>query len=109
MLGDLRGVPFPPRNSGSFNFPAFSLYNKGNSGARGRTRGHRAPLRVIQKGVSGKVKRESLRGCKRIVVKVGTSSITYPTGKIDLEKMELLVRELSDLHNAGRELILVTH
>ena len=37
MLGDLRGVPFPPRNSGSFNFPAFSLYNKGNSGSQGRT------------------------------------------------------------------------
>ena len=54
------------------------------------------------------MKRESLRGCKRIVVKVGTSSITYPTGKINLEKMERLVRELADLHNSGRELILVS-
>ena len=51
------------------------------------------------------MKRESLRGCKRIVVKVGTSSITYPTGKINLEKMERLVRELADLHNSGRELM----
>ncbi len=54
------------------------------------------------------MKREDLRACKRIVVKVGTSSITYPTGKINLEKMELLVRELSDLHNSGLELILVS-
>lgn len=54
------------------------------------------------------MERENLRGCRRIVVKVGTSSITYPTGQINLEKMELLVREVSDLHNSGRELILVS-
>ena len=45
---------------------------------------------------------------RRVVVKVGTSSITYPTGRIDLGKMERLTRELSDLHNAGRELILIS-
>ena len=39
---------------------------------------------------------------------MGTSSITYSTGKIDLERMERLVRELSDLHNSGHELILVS-
>jgi len=55
-----------------------------------------------------KVKRDDLRNCKRIVVKVGTSSITYPTGKVNLGKMELLARELSDLHSAGRELVLTT-
>ncbi|MCL2009718.1 MAG: glutamate 5-kinase [Synergistaceae bacterium] len=54
------------------------------------------------------MKREDLRKCKRIVVKVGTSSITYPTGKINLGKMELLAREMSDLHSAGRELVLTT-
>ena len=54
------------------------------------------------------MKREDLRNCKRIVVKVGTSSITYPTGKVNLGKMELLARELSDLHSAGRELVLTT-
>lgn len=54
------------------------------------------------------MKREDLCNCKRIVVKVGTSSITYPTGKINLGKMELLVRELSDLHSAGRELLLAS-
>jgi glutamate 5-kinase len=54
------------------------------------------------------VKRENLRNCKRIVVKVGTSSITYPTGKVNLGKIELLARELSDLHSAGRELVLTS-
>jgi glutamate 5-kinase len=54
------------------------------------------------------VKREALRNCKRIVVKVGTSSITYSTGKVNLGKMELLARELSDLHGEGRELILIS-
>jgi glutamate 5-kinase len=54
------------------------------------------------------VKREDLRATKRIVVKVGTSSITYPQGKINLGKMELLARELSDLHSAGRELVLTS-
>lgn len=54
------------------------------------------------------MKREELGNCKRIVVKVGTSSITYPTGKVNLGKMELLARELSDLHSAGRELILIS-
>ncbi|NLL37868.1 MAG: glutamate 5-kinase [Fretibacterium sp.] len=52
--------------------------------------------------------RKCFQDCKRLVVKVGTSSITYPTGKINLGKMELMVRELSDLHNSGRELILVS-
>ena len=55
-----------------------------------------------------KREREELRSCKRIVIKVGTSSITYPTGKVNLGKMERLARELSDLHSAGRELILTS-
>ncbi len=54
------------------------------------------------------LEREQLRNSKRIVIKVGTSSITYPTGKINLGKMEILVRELSNLHNSGRSLVLVS-
>ena len=55
-----------------------------------------------------RVKREKLREAKRIVIKVGTSSITYPTGQIDLGKMERMARELADLHNSGREILLVS-
>ncbi len=45
---------------------------------------------------------------KRIVIKVGTSSLTYPSGKIHLRKMEELITVLSDLKNRGLEVILVS-
>ncbi len=45
---------------------------------------------------------------KRIVVKVGTSTLTHPSGSLDLRSMEYLVRVLSDLSGAGHEIILVT-
>ncbi|MGP1365988.1 MAG: glutamate 5-kinase [Schwartzia sp. (in: firmicutes)] len=54
------------------------------------------------------MKRAGLKEAKRIVVKVGTSTITYPTGKMNLSRMENLVRELTDLANQGREILLVT-
>lgn len=45
---------------------------------------------------------------KRIVIKVGTSSLTHDTGKTDLKRIEKLVRVLSDLLNMGNEIILVS-
>lgn len=45
---------------------------------------------------------------KRIVVKVGTSSLTYETGKTNIRRMKKLVEVLSDLSNRGCEVILVT-
>lgn len=45
---------------------------------------------------------------KRAVVKVGTSTLTHETGKINLERMEAMVRVLSDLMNAGIEIVLVS-
>lgn len=45
---------------------------------------------------------------QRIVVKVGTSTLTHESGKLDLRNMERLVRTLSDLHNMGHDIILVT-
>ena len=44
----------------------------------------------------------------RIVVKVGTSTITNELGKCDLRAVERLARVLSDIHNMGNEVILVT-
>ena len=38
-----------------------------------------------------------------IVVKVGTSTLTYENGKVNLRRMEELCRTLSDLENQGRE------
>lgn len=45
---------------------------------------------------------------KRIVVKVGTSTLTYENGKMNLRRMEALCKVLSDLQNAGKEIVLVT-
>ena len=46
---------------------------------------------------------------KRIVVKIGSSSLQHPqTGELDYVKLERLVRELSDIRNQGKEVILVT-
>lgn len=52
--------------------------------------------------------RERLSQARRIVVKVGTSTITYPNGQLNLNRLEKLVRELSDLKNSGRQMILVS-
>lgn len=52
--------------------------------------------------------RQSLVKAKRIVVKVGTSTLTYATGKLNFYRIEKLIRELSDLVNQGKEIILVS-
>ena len=52
--------------------------------------------------------RESIVHAKRIVIKIGTSSITYKSGKINLKKMEELTRVISDLQNSGKEMVLVS-
>lgn len=45
---------------------------------------------------------------KRIVLKLGTSTLTHKTGKLNIRRMTNLVRILSDLHNAGKELLIVS-
>lgn len=53
--------------------------------------------------------RTSLSKKRRIVVKVGSSTITHEaTGNINFAKLEKLVRILTDLHNQGKEVVLVT-
>lgn len=52
--------------------------------------------------------RKDLTKVKRIVVKVGTSTITYPNCSRNFTRMDHLCRELADLHNQGLEVILVT-
>ena len=44
----------------------------------------------------------------RIVVKVGTSTLTYETGKMNLQRIDRLAMVLSDLRNQGKEIILVS-
>ena len=45
---------------------------------------------------------------KRIVVKVGTSTLTHKTGRLNIRRVEQLVKTLADLYNAGHEVILVS-
>ena len=45
---------------------------------------------------------------QRIVVKVGTSTLTHESGSLDLRSMEHLVRTLSDIQGMGHEVILVS-
>ncbi|MGB9885980.1 MAG: glutamate 5-kinase [Moorellales bacterium] len=51
---------------------------------------------------------ESLTKTKRLVVKVGTSILAYPDGRLNLFRLERLVRELAAVANSGREVVLVT-
>lgn len=47
---------------------------------------------------------ESLKEAKRIVVKVGTSTLTHDTGSMNLRRVETLARVVADLRNSGREI-----
>ena len=44
----------------------------------------------------------------RITVKVGTSTLTHPTGRMNVRRVEALCKVLSDVKNAGHEVILVS-
>lgn len=43
-----------------------------------------------------------------LVVKIGTSSLTYDNGKLNYQRIEKLVRVLSDIKNTGKNVVLVT-
>lgn len=52
--------------------------------------------------------REGLKQKKRIVVKIGSSSLTHENGRLHLQRMEKLVRVLCELKNRGMDVILVS-
>lgn len=57
----------------------------------------------------GETIRKKLKDKQRIVIKIGSSSITHEeTGALNLTKLEILVRELCDLKNQGKDIILVS-
>lgn len=49
-----------------------------------------------------------IASAQRIVIKVGTSTLTYGTGKMNLKRIDRMAMILSDLHNRGKEIILVS-
>lgn len=48
------------------------------------------------------------KNARRIVVKIGTSTLAYSNGRLNLRRVEALVKVLADLKNSGREILLVT-
>lgn len=53
--------------------------------------------------------RECLKDKKRIIIKIGSSSLTHPeTGNLNLLTMERLIRILTDIRNQGKDVVLVT-
>jgi glutamate 5-kinase len=53
--------------------------------------------------------RSRLKDKKRVVIKIGSSSLQHPeTGDLDYIKMDILVRELCNIRNQGKDVILVT-
>ncbi|MDD3367798.1 MAG: glutamate 5-kinase [Lachnospiraceae bacterium] len=53
--------------------------------------------------------RAALKDRKRIVVKIGSSSLQHAeTGDLDYTKLDILVRELCDMRNSGKDVVLVT-
>ena len=55
------------------------------------------------------MERDFIRNKKRIVIKIGTSTITHEeTGALNLVKMEKLIRLLTDLRNQGKEVVVVS-
>ncbi len=61
---------------------------------------------LAERSVFGKM--ENAGSFKRIVVKIGTSTLTYENGRLNIRRMESLVRVLSDIKNSGTEVVLVS-
>jgi glutamate 5-kinase len=54
------------------------------------------------------VYRNKLKEKKKIVIKVGTSTLTHCSGKLNLMRIERLVRVITDIHSEGKHVILVS-
>ncbi|MGD0957009.1 MAG: glutamate 5-kinase [Candidatus Acidiferrales bacterium] len=52
--------------------------------------------------------REKLRAARRLVIKVGTATVTGAEGELCLERVEPIVRSIADLMKAGRQVVLVS-
>lgn len=52
--------------------------------------------------------RAKLKEASKIIIKVGTSSLTYPNGKINFDRIEKLTRVIADIQNSGCQVVLVS-
>ena len=51
---------------------------------------------------------DEIKSAKKIVIKVGTSTLTHDNGKLNLRRIERLTRVISNLKNQGKDVILVS-
>lgn len=51
---------------------------------------------------------KEIKNGQRIVIKVGTSSLTFSNGKLNLRGIEKLAKAIAQLHNSGKEVLLVS-
>lgn len=51
---------------------------------------------------------ERIKNARRIVVKIGTSTLTYDNGKVNIRKFDQIARVISDINNSGREVVVVS-
>ncbi len=49
-----------------------------------------------------------LRNARRVVIKLGTTTVTGPQGELSLERVEPIVRSIAALHASGRQVVLVS-
>ncbi|MEG1462866.1 MAG: glutamate 5-kinase, partial [Anaerorhabdus sp.] len=50
----------------------------------------------------------NLKKCNRIVIKVGSSTLTHESGLLNIRRIEQLVKVLADIKNSGKQVILVS-
>lgn len=53
-------------------------------------------------------RKHMIKDIKRVVIKVGTSTLTHSTGLLNLKSLENIVKQITDIHNRGLEVVLVT-
>lgn len=63
---------------------------------------------IVQMSINEEV-RSRIKDKKRIVIKIGSSSLQHPeTGDLDYTKLDVLVRELVNIRNMGKDVVLVS-
>ena len=57
---------------------------------------------------SEQVLRDSVKNARRVVVKVGSSSLSSVSGGLDMSRITQLVIELAQIHRSGRDVVLIS-
>src|SRR6266576_1186094 len=97
-----------------FNRPARrrrTAQDLGGVGGQGFQMRQSHPLRQLMQGDHSKLgleRKRLLRNASRIVVKVGTSTVTAPDGTLRRDYVEPLVSSIARLHAAGKQVVLVS-